>query len=217
MGTPITIHLGEKLVMGVPLIVFGVTRCNWGDEDDSEWETVVDQKTGEESEKKTMYGSPVTNAFAQAFKRSCALFGMGLSMYDKGAAKAQPATQNTPAADPLDAPGHGKRANGKTWRELLADDEGRGYAKWCLEKISTLSPSTKAALTEALAPQKADAVHAVMLQDAVNRAASAGAITDEQERRVLDTIEKGDPDAMRIATDWLRTQMARLEGEKAGV
>lgn len=83
METPIVMHVGEKLIMGVPVTILGVTRINFGDEDDDEYETVVDPTTGEEKEKKTMYGSPVTNAFAQGFKRTCAMFGLGLSMYDK--------------------------------------------------------------------------------------------------------------------------------------
>ncbi len=140
----------------------------------------------------------------------------------EGNARTAPTPQRTPSARDgfsLDevAGSATSKAKGRTYRELLQTDEGRGFIKWQLDKVTTLSPQKRTALTEALAPQKADAVHAVLLQDAVNRAASAGAITDEQERRVLDTIEKGDPDAMRIATDWLRTQMARLEGEKAGV
>ena len=98
--TPITMHVENKLVMGLPITIFGTTRVNFGDEDDSEYETVVNKQTGEEEEKKTMYGSPVTNAYAQAFKRSCAMFGMGLDMYDKDAKPvAKPAPKPAPQQD----------------------------------------------------------------------------------------------------------------------
>jgi len=58
-----------RFVIAVSVTILGVTRVNVGDE----------------SEGKDDYGTPSTNALAQAFKRTCALFGMGLEFYDKEA------------------------------------------------------------------------------------------------------------------------------------
>lgn len=60
-------EVGGKLVTMLPLTIFGTTRVNVGSED----------------EDKDDFGDASTNSWAQAFKRSCALFGLGLSMYDK--------------------------------------------------------------------------------------------------------------------------------------
>lgn len=57
---------GGRLVVGVRLTILGVTRQNFGDE----------------IEEKDTFGTPITNAYAQAFKRSCAMFGLGLYLYD---------------------------------------------------------------------------------------------------------------------------------------
>ena len=70
MGTPIQMLVGGKLMIGLPVTILGVTRVNFGDEN-------ADQ--GGEKD----YGSASTNAFAQAFKRTLSLFGMGLYLYDK--------------------------------------------------------------------------------------------------------------------------------------
>ncbi len=67
MEPPIPMQAGGKLVIAVGLTILGVTRWNVGDED-------ADHEG---------YGSGATNAFAQAYKRAAALFGMGLDMYDK--------------------------------------------------------------------------------------------------------------------------------------
>lgn len=64
---PVVFDSGGKLVIGVGLTIEGVTRWNFGSEDDT----------------KDDYGSAATNAFAQAFKRACALFGLGRYLYDK--------------------------------------------------------------------------------------------------------------------------------------
>jgi hypothetical protein len=82
MGEPILREVAGKLVMALPVTVLGVTRVNVGDED----------------EDKDDYGTASTNAWAQAFKRTCALFGMGLDMYDKKglAEKAARANGNGP-------------------------------------------------------------------------------------------------------------------------
>ena len=67
MGEPVFHDVGGKLLVGLPVTIFGVTRINFGDEDGD----------------KDNYGTAATNAWAQAFKRTMALFGMGLYMYDK--------------------------------------------------------------------------------------------------------------------------------------
>lgn len=67
MGEPVVREIAGKLVLGVPVTILGVTRVNFGDEDEG----------------KDDYGTASTNAWAQAFKRTCALFGIGLDMYDK--------------------------------------------------------------------------------------------------------------------------------------
>ena len=67
MEPPIPMQAGGKLVIAVGLTILGVTRWNVGDED-------ADHEG---------YGSGATNAFAQAYKRAAALFGMGLDMYRK--------------------------------------------------------------------------------------------------------------------------------------
>ncbi len=59
--------VGGKLLIALPLTILGSTRVNVGTED----------------EDKDDFGDAATNAWAQAFKRSCALFGLGLGMYDK--------------------------------------------------------------------------------------------------------------------------------------
>lgn len=67
MGEPVVREVAGKLVLGVPVTILGVSRVNFGDEDEG----------------KDDYGTASTNAWAQAFKRTCALFGIGLDMYDK--------------------------------------------------------------------------------------------------------------------------------------
>lgn len=81
-GLPAMTEAGGRLVTAVPVTILGVTKVNVGDEDEA----------------KVDFGSASTNGWAQAFKRSCALFGMGLDQYDK---------KNL--ADRLDVGGNGKR------------------------------------------------------------------------------------------------------------
>lgn len=78
MGTPILHDTGGKLVMGIPVTILGVTRINFGDEE----------------EEKDNYGTAVTGAFAQSFKRTLALFGMGLDMYLKPGQKVRVGADN---------------------------------------------------------------------------------------------------------------------------
>lgn len=67
MGEPIIREVSGKLIVGVPITILGVTRVNFGDE----------------AEDKDSFGSAITNSYAQALKRTCALFGLGLYMYDE--------------------------------------------------------------------------------------------------------------------------------------
>ena len=90
MGEPILKEVGGKLVMGLPLTIFGVTRVNFGSEEEEHGNADEDGKVRD-------YGSAETNAFAQALKRTCALFGLGLSLYDKdGILPRQTAPRLTP-------------------------------------------------------------------------------------------------------------------------
>ena len=219
--------------MGIPLTILGTTRVNYGDEDDSEWEMVVNKKTGEEEEKKTMYGSPITNSFAQAFKRSCALFGMGLDMYDKSARTAPapnraaapaphpsaPPYRNAEQGDP--EPEHNrpappaqkavpvpkcakcggamwdnrpKKASGEykaTSPDFACKDKNCKHAEWIKDDPTPNTPATSA----------------VLLEDALNRAAAVGAITVPQSARVEEVLATGNADEMATALAWLKSQM----------
>ena len=92
MGDPIIHTIGDKLVMGLPMTICGVTRINFGDEDSD----------------KDSYGTAGTNAFAQAFKRTAALFGLGLYLYDGGGTpqptKSQQRRRAVQQAPPQDEP-----------------------------------------------------------------------------------------------------------------
>jgi hypothetical protein len=83
MGEPIMRDVGGKLVTALPITILGTTRVNFGSED-------------EEADK---FGDAATNSWAQAFKRTCALFGMGLEMYDKTGAAARDEEQRKRAAN----------------------------------------------------------------------------------------------------------------------
>lgn len=83
MGQPITMEVGGKLVIGLPVTILDVSRINFGDEDEG----------------KDDYGTAATNAFAQGFKRTCALFGMGLYMYDKKGVIQALVNGDTPSAE----------------------------------------------------------------------------------------------------------------------
>ena len=64
-----TMDAGGKLIAACSLTVLGVTKTNLGDE----------------KEEKDDFGTAATNSWAQGLKRTCALFGMGLYLYDKTA------------------------------------------------------------------------------------------------------------------------------------
>lgn len=55
------------------------------------------------------------------------------------------------APDFLDTKAIGKKANGKTWRELMADADGRGYVRWCIKNMDRLGFEEKEILTVTLA------------------------------------------------------------------
>ena len=46
----------------------------------------------------------------------------------------------------LDAVAPGKKVEGKTWRELLTTENGRGFVKWAVEKMDRLKEALQAAL-----------------------------------------------------------------------
>lgn len=209
MGTPIIVHLGDKLLMGLPITIHGVTRINWGDEDDSEYETKVNTQTGEEYESKTMYGSPVTNAFAQSFKRTCALFGMGLDMYlTKGGAKTAP--QNRPAqSTPNTSPSKAavpkcEKCGGAMWDNR--PKKASGEFKPNSPDFACKDKTCKHAVWEEKAT---DPVAAVKLQDALNRAALMNAVTIDQSARIEKVLDEADADHMATALAWLETQMQK--------
>lgn len=60
-------EVGGKLALAVTVTILGHPQTQVGTED----------------EDKDDYGDAATNAWAQALKRACALFGLGLSMYHK--------------------------------------------------------------------------------------------------------------------------------------
>jgi len=84
---------GGKLIMTCELTVLNVTKCNAGDE----------------KEEKDDFGTASTNSWAQAFKRTCSLFGLGLYLYEKGGGAKSRSTstprktngQPSPEATPL--------------------------------------------------------------------------------------------------------------------
>ena len=80
---PIIHVVGGKLVMGVPITILGVRKINFGSEqeDHGNPETVDDGRGGTKEVVRD-FGTADTNAFAKAFRRTCALFGMGLAGYD---------------------------------------------------------------------------------------------------------------------------------------
>ncbi len=132
----------------------------------------------------------------------------------EGNARTAPTPQRTPSARDgfsLDevAGSATSKAKGRTYRELLQTDEGRGFIKWQLDKVTTLSPQKRTALTEALAPQKADATQSILLENELNVALNLDAVTPDQEKRVRDAIEGGDVDQVRIARDWVEGQIQK--------
>lgn len=50
----------------------------------------------------------------------------------------------------LDAVAPGKKAGGKTWRQLLADDDGRGFVRWAIKEMRVLDFTARETLTVAL-------------------------------------------------------------------
>lgn len=96
-----------------------------------------------------------------------------------------------------------------TWRALAGTEKGPGYIRYVLDKWTTLSPAARTALTGLLDAHKASPTEAVLLQDLLNRAADVDAITIDQAAHVEECITEGDSDKMRIAKDWLETQIQR--------
>lgn len=59
--------LAERIYVRLALTINGVTR----------------EQVGNEEEEQKGYGDPYSNAYAQAFKRAAAMFGIGSELYDK--------------------------------------------------------------------------------------------------------------------------------------
>lgn len=71
--------IGGKMVSIVSVTILGVTKENVGDE------VEVPELNAKGNEK--IIGSPSTNSYSQAFKRSCSDFGLGAYLYDKARAR----------------------------------------------------------------------------------------------------------------------------------
>lgn len=162
---------GNKLCMAVGLNILGVEKWNVGDEQQDHGDPVLDEHG---KEKVVDYGSSTTNAWAQAFKRTCAYgFKLGFYLYDKqwtqqyvgksssyegtyerpAAAKPAPPRQPVdPNAEPLDQQvGFGKKYPTKTWRELLAmGEEGTSFVAWALDNYKRLDPALREPLKNGL-------------------------------------------------------------------
>lgn len=54
----------------------------------------------------------------------------------------------------LDDVAKGKKANGRTWRELLTTDDGRGFVDWAMKNMAILDFAAKEQLSLALAAAK---------------------------------------------------------------
>lgn len=79
-GEPILKEVNDRLVVGTPLTILGVTKINFGDELLSVGMEFQDEETGKY--KTRGYGTPITNAQAQGRRRTAAEFGIGLYLYD---------------------------------------------------------------------------------------------------------------------------------------
>ena len=75
------IEVAGKLIIKCTLTIGGVSRVNYGNEDAD----------------KDSYGTAVEGAMAQALKRTCAMFGLGLYLYDEDARQAAVKPQPTKA------------------------------------------------------------------------------------------------------------------------
>ena len=62
--------------------------------------------------------------------------------------------QHTNAPDFLDTVAPGKKAEGKTWRELIKTENGRGFVEWAIKNMTRLDYAQKEVLTLALAAAK---------------------------------------------------------------
>lgn len=73
--------IGDNMIMDLAITILGVRKVNTGDEINSQFHPSL--KKDDWGSK--LFGSPTTNAYAQAFKRCCTLgFGMALTqLYDK--------------------------------------------------------------------------------------------------------------------------------------
>lgn len=130
MGEPILREVGGKLVMGLPVSIFGVTRVNFRSEEEEHGNADDDGKVRD-------FGSAETNSFAQALKRTLSLFGLRLSLYDKGGKMgARPAAPSQPVER---VPPHQRKMPiGKHHKDVplgdIPSDALRSTITWCEEK-----------------------------------------------------------------------------------
>lgn len=123
--------------------------------------------------------------------------------------KTPPAQRNARDGFDVNAPvGKGAHKT-ETWAALASTEKGREYIGWALGKWTDLSPAARTALQGLLDAHKAGPVESVQLQDLLNRAAAAEAITIEQAARVERVIDERDTDTMSAARDWLENQLAK--------
>lgn len=151
---PLAFHAGNKLGLAVGVTILGVTRWDVGDEMEDHGEPDDDGKVRD-------YGSSCTNAFAQALKRACSKFGLGLYMYDKDATKAWLAGRGVAPKPAVQAWANVEKRD--QMRKLLAE---RGGAKAGRDKI-------EAALKDRIADADADKMIAWLKDQPVAQEAAA--------------------------------------------
>ena len=109
----------------------------------------------------------------------------------------------------------GKKAEGKTWAELLETDNGRGFVAWAIKSMDRLDASAKKLLQNALnaakdapAPVQASGTDVVKLQDLINRCANADVINIEQAASAEQVLESGDAKKIAEAIQRLEVRLS---------
>lgn len=139
MLPPVPYSAGEKFGLAIGISILGVAKWNVGDEMEDHGEPVeyTDKQTGEVKEKVVDFGSSSTNSFAQAFKRCCSLFGLGLYLYDKDFTR-QYLAGRAPASNGGDAPTFAQlELIERLQKSHLITDSEKVRLKRSLEKVPT--------------------------------------------------------------------------------
>ena len=118
---------------------------------------VVKVNVGDEDQEMSGYGSAATNAYAQGFKRACALHGIGRYLYHDDEVSAsvpaesrpqEPAPRQAPppsSGNPLDGMvGFGKYRD-STWQYVIETDPK--YIDWALKNTDRIDDVIRAALS----------------------------------------------------------------------